>query len=98
MNTLNARMHVSFSGLYTAAFNIDLEKAFKLIRTSGRRGAIKGLSRTQAYIAAINFIYRIELKDVLKAFQKDFLKMYLKVKTGHNIQYRKMTKEELSQL
>ncbi len=78
METLKSRIHVSFSDTYTPTVNISLEKAFKLIRTNGGRGAFNGLTRRQSHFAAKLFVANLRLRDVPLAFQKDFCKLCLK--------------------
>ena len=72
MATLNSRIHVSFVDVHTPTVNINLEKAFKLIRTNGRRGAFKHLTRKQSYFTAKIFVANLNLRNVPLAFQKDF--------------------------
>lgn len=78
MATLNSRIHVSFVDVHTPIVNINLEKAFKLIRRNGRRGAFKHLTRRQSHTTAKLFLANLKMREIPISFQKDFAKFCLK--------------------
>ncbi len=72
-----SKMHVSFSGKNTPSFKPKIKTLLRLLRTNGRRGCFKGLSKLDSFRAA-KLALPVIMKEQELVYQKALEKMLLK--------------------